>query len=107
MDYTDRFVANLLVSGAVTFLTMSAVEYFDWLDDGVAGLRPDVARVCLVALVVTVILFVLPGLWHILARPRRPRFFVDPPARAGAWRGRLTGVVFGLFAAISIISQLR
>lgn len=70
MDYTDRFVANLLMGGWVTCLAMSAVGYFAWLDNGVAGMQPEVAQLCLVALLVAVALFALPWLWRILTRTR-------------------------------------
>lgn len=104
--YADRFVANLLSAGLVTCWTMSAVDYFGWLGEGVAGMPPQVAQACLVAMLVTVVLVGLPWLRHVLARSRHTPF-VDAPTRAGAWRGRLTGVAFGMIAAVSIISQSR
>ncbi|NYH19989.1 hypothetical protein [Paraburkholderia bryophila] len=106
LDYTDRFVTNLLVGALVTCWTMSAVNYFDWFDNGVAGIEPEVVQVCLVAVLVTTILFVLPWLWHALARSRCTPLGVTQ-GRAGACPGRVTGMAFGLFAAVSILAQMR
>ncbi|PQV50643.1 hypothetical protein [Paraburkholderia sp. BL21I4N1] len=106
LDYTDRFVTNLLVGALVTCWTMSAVDYFDWFDDAAAGLEPEVVQVCLAAVLVTALLFVLPWLWHALARYRRAPFGVTQGC-AGACPGRVTGMAFGLFAAVSILAQMR
>lgn len=105
-DYTDRFIANLLMGGLVTCLTMSALDYFNWPDDGVAGMQPDVVRACLVVGLVAMTLFVLPWLRRVLARVSRTQF-ADASAFAKGRPVRLTGVVFGLIAVVSIISQLR
>jgi hypothetical protein len=105
-DYTDRFIANLLMGGLVTCLTMSALDYFNWLDEGVAGMQPDVARACLVVGLVAMVLFVLPWLRRVLARASHTRF-ADTSASARVRPVRLTGVVLGLIAVVSIISQLR
>jgi hypothetical protein len=104
--YTDRLIANLLMGGLVTCLTMSALDYFNWPDGGVAGMRPDVARACLVAALVAMALFVLPWLRRVLARASHTQF-ADTSTSARVRPARLTGVVFGLIAVVSIISQLR
>jgi len=83
------------------------VEYFDWLDDGVAGLSPEVAKVCLVIGLAVVVLFVLPSLRRFLVHSRHTLLVDDGKAFAGVWRGRAMGAVFGLLAALSIILQLR
>lgn len=106
LDYTDRFVTNLLAGGLVTCWTMSAVDYFDWFDQGAASIEPEIVQVCLVAMLATLLLFVLPWLWHLLGRSRRTPFD-DAQGRAGACPGRMTGMAFGLFAAVSIIAQMR
>ncbi|SDR55571.1 hypothetical protein [Paraburkholderia tuberum] len=105
-DYTDRFIANLLAGGLVTCLTMSVVGYFNWFANGIGGLTPEVVQLCLVVLLASVTLFVLPWLWCVCARSRRTLFAETWP-RAGAWQGRATGLVLGLAAAVSIIAQLR
>ncbi|APA87425.2 hypothetical protein BJG93_18125 [Paraburkholderia sprentiae WSM5005] len=106
MDYTDRFVTNLLAGGLVTCWTMSVVSYFDWFDDGVAGMTPEVTQLCLVVLLTSVVLFVLPWLWRISMRAARTsRLGVQP--HAGAWGGRASGAALGLVAAVSIVAQLR
>ena len=105
-DYTDRFIANLLIGGLATCLTMAVVGYVGWPDNDVGGMSPEVVQLFLVVLLVSVILFVLPGLWHICTRSGHP-LFAERRLRGGTWQGRATGMVLGLAAGFSIIAQLR
>lgn len=106
LDYSDRFIANLLVGGTLTCWAMSVVQYFDWFDDGIAGMHPEVVQVCLVAVLVTAVLLVWSWVRRVLAGSRSTPF-ADTPTLAGAWRARVTGMALGLFATASIIMQLR
>lgn len=92
MDYTDRFIANLLAAGLATCLTMAAVGSFGWPNNAVGGISPEVVQVCLAVLLVSVVLFVLPWLWRVCTRSRHTRFAEHSPG-AGASQGRATGAV--------------
>ncbi|KIP17274.1 putative membrane protein [Burkholderia sp. MSHR3999] len=100
LRYTDRFIANLLVSWLVTCWVVMVVDCYaidmPWLRNATA--RAEIGFATVVAIVV---LFVVPVAFKFVCRIR-PSIFDDDDARKASWRGRLIGMGVGLVVGIAI-----
>ena len=104
--YTDRFIANLIVSGLVTCWTMFAVAWFDPSVPGMKQSSPAI-QFGLSALLAASLLFVVPLLWGRVVGVRRTLFHDTAADLGAALRGRAIGLVLGLFAGVTLAMQYR
>ncbi|WP_199545266.1 hypothetical protein [Paraburkholderia kururiensis] len=97
--YTDRFVANAIIGMVVACQAVILVRQITlW-----QPLTPSPAmQLALAAASAAFLLLALPPLVCRVMRRWRPP---DPTIRQAAWRGRLTGLVFGLPAGMALVSM--
>ncbi|KVT95039.1 hypothetical protein WK60_10370 [Burkholderia ubonensis] len=98
--YTDRFIANLIVSWLVTCWVTTCVDCYSIAVPWLRGATPRV-EIAVSVLAAAGVLFVVPPVFKFLLRIK-PSIFADRESNKAAWQGRLVGMSVGLIAGIAI-----
>ncbi|QVN21298.1 hypothetical protein [Burkholderia pyrrocinia] len=100
LDYTDRFIGNLIASWLIAFGIVIGVDQYSMEATWLRGATPRV-EIVIACVVAVCVLFVGPAVVKFVCRIR-PSIFEDKESRKAAWRGRLVGMGIGLIVGIFI-----